>query len=248
MTLQGSTTVVTGAGDGLGRAVATAFADAGATVVIGARDGDAVAATVDALESRLEPGTGTGTGRAAENAGPTAAGVRTDVRDEFDLERLAETASRTGANAGIDVVVPAAGVSHGEPGSTPLHRESYSAFDDHWRVNGRGVFATIRESLAHLNDGARVLVPTESAAREADPGDGSYGASRATAAAVARGFAADTDYVVGCLDVGSAAREDDDGILETVAEAFVRAATETPAAELDGRVVDVAPEEAPDER
>ncbi|MDG5760983.1 SDR family NAD(P)-dependent oxidoreductase [Natronococcus sp. A-GB1] len=216
--------LVTGGTRGIGRAVAGAFADRGATVVVGARDGDAVEETVEALEER----------------GATATGVRTDVRDEFDVERLVETASRTGPEGGIDVVVAAAGVYHGEAGATPTDRESYAAFDDHWRSNGRGVFATIREALPHLNEEARVLVPTGAVAREGKPGYGSYAISKATTEAVARGFAADTDYVVGCLDPGQVAtrlsggsgRDPDD-----VAEMFVWGATDAPADDLDGAVL-----------
>ncbi|ELY56768.1 short-chain dehydrogenase/reductase SDR [Natronococcus amylolyticus DSM 10524] len=218
------TVLVTGGTRGIGRAVADAFADEGATVVVGARDGDAVEETVDTLEER----------------GATAAGVRTDVRDEFDVERLVETASRTGPEGGIDVIVAAAGVYHGEAGATPTDRESYAAFDDHWRSNGRGVFATIREALPHLNEGARVLVPTGAVAREGKQGYGSYAISKATAEAVARGFAADTDSVVGCLDPGQvgtqlsggSGRDPDD-----VAGMFVWGATDAPADDLDGSVL-----------
>ncbi|WP_121741301.1 SDR family NAD(P)-dependent oxidoreductase [Natronorubrum halophilum] len=226
--MTGTTAVVTGGTRGIGRAVAEAFVDNGTTVVIGARDGDAVAETVGALEERLEP------------SRATVAGVRTDVRDEFDLERLLETASRTGDSGGIDLVVPAAGVYHGESGATPTDRDSYSAFDDHWRINARGVFATILESLPHLNDGARVLVPTGSIAREAKPGYGSYAVSKATAEAVARGFAADTAYTVGCLDPGQVATELSGGTgrdPESVAGLFVWAALEAEPDEIDGSVV-----------
>ncbi|WP_394739489.1 SDR family NAD(P)-dependent oxidoreductase [Natronococcus roseus] len=218
------TVLVTGGTRGIGRAVADAFAAEGATVVVGARDGDAVEETVGALEE----------------SGATAAGVRTDVRDEFDVERLVETASRAGSNGGIDVVVAAAGVYHGEAGATPTDRESYAAFDDHWRSNGRGVFATIREALPHLNEGARVLVPTGAVARKGKRGYGSYAISKATAEAVARGFAADTDSVVGCLDPGQvgtqlsggSGRDPDD-----VAGMFVWGATDAPADDLDGSVL-----------
>ncbi|MFA9426248.1 SDR family NAD(P)-dependent oxidoreductase [Natronorubrum sp. A-ect3] len=218
------TVVITGGTRGIGRAVAEAFAEGGATVVVGARDGDAVAETVDTLEA----------------AGGVAAGVRTDVRDELDLERLVETASRAGETGGIDVVVSAAGVYHGQPSATPTDDDSYAAVDDHWQINGRGVFATIRESLPHLNDGARVLVPTGSIARETKPGYGSYAISKATAEAVARGFAADTDYTVGCLDPGQIATELSGGVGRdpaSIAEMFVWAATEADPETIDGAVV-----------
>lgn len=218
------TVVITGGTRGIGRAVAEAFAEGGATVVVGARDGDAVAETVDTLEA----------------AGGVAAGVRTDVRDELDLERLVETASRAGETGGIDVVVAAAGVYHGQPSATPTDDDSYAAVDDHWQINGRGVFATIRESLPHLNDGARVLVPTGSIARETKPGYGSYAISKATAEAVARGFAADTDYTVGCLDPGQIATELSGGVGRdpaSIAEMFVWAATEADPETIDGAVV-----------
>jgi len=219
------TAVVTGGTRGIGRAVADAFAATGATVVVGARDADAVAETVETLEK----------------TGVTGGGVRTDVRDELDVERLLEVASRTGSS-GVDLVVPAAGVYHGHPGETPTHEESYAAFDDHWRTNVRGVFATIREALAHLNDGGRVLVPTGAVARDGKPGTGSYAISKAGAEAVTRGFAADTDAVVGCLDPGLVATDLSGGQgrdPESIAEMFVWAALEADAETIDGEIVDL---------
>jgi len=222
--MDGTTAVVTGGTGGIGRAVTDAFVDAGAAVAIGARDAEAVESVVADLE----------------DAGATATGLRTDVRDEFDVERLMETAARFGPDGGIDVVVAAAGVYHGEAGATPIDEEAYSAFDDSWRTNARGVFTTIREALPHLTDDARVLVPTGTVAREERSGYGSYAVSKAGAEAVVRGFAADTDHVVGCLEPGQVATELTGGTgrdPESVAGLFVWAATDASAADLDGEIV-----------
>jgi 3-oxoacyl-[acyl-carrier protein] reductase len=182
--MDGSTAVVTGASRGVGEAVTRALAEEGATVVCCSRDGEAIEAVVDSITE----------------SGGSAVGMRADVRDEFDVERLMETAARRGG--GIDLVVANAGVYHGETGETPLGEESYTVFDDTLRTNVRGVFSTIRESLGHLNDDARVLVPTGSVAREPKPGIGAYAVSKAGAEAVMRGFAVEDGVAVGCLDLG----------------------------------------------
>ena len=218
--MNGTTVVVTGAADSVGRAVTTRVIDRGATVVLGDRDGDRLDELV------------------ADHDG-SVTGVRTNVRDEFDVERLMETASRFGESGGIDVVVAADAVRHGSVGSTPLDEESYTAFDDHMRTNARGVFATIVEASAHLNADARLLVPTEPAARESTPGSGSYAVSRAAAEAVVRGFAADLPQTVSAVDVGAlgATGEPIERSLDDVASLFVWAATDAEAPSIDGSVV-----------
>lgn len=207
--MEGTTAVVTGAGDGVGERVARAFADEGATVVACANEADAVEETVEAIE----------------RAGGSATGMRADVRDEFDLERLMETAARTGP-AGIDCVVPAATTYHGSRAETPLAGSSYAAFDDTLRTNGRGAFATIREALPHLNADARILVPLDPAAREPEPGLGPYAVASATAEAVVRTFAVERDDArFACIETGG----------DDAAELFVWAA-ELAVDDLDGSV------------
>jgi NAD(P)-dependent dehydrogenase (short-subunit alcohol dehydrogenase family) len=221
--MDGQTAVVTGASRGIGRAVAGALADAGAHVVICARERDAIEAA--AAEIR--------------EAGGEATATRADVRDQFDVERLMEKASQAGG--AIDAVVANAAVYHGETGGTPLSAESYAAFDDHLRTNARGTFATIREALPHLAPEARIVVASGSVAREPYPGYGSYAVSKAAAEAIARGFGADTDHAVGVVDPGQVATDLTGGEGHDpadVAAQFLWALQEAPADDLDGAVLD----------
>ena len=220
-----NTAVVTGGSRGVGAAVARRFAAEGVHVVLCARDADGLDAVAEDIESE----------------GGAVTAMRADVRDEFDIERLMETASRAGETSGIDCVVANAGVYHGAPGETPLAEAAYSTFDDTLRSNARGVFATIREAVPHLTDSARVFVPSGSIARDAKPGFGAYAVSKAAAEAVARQFAAELDQPVGILDLGQVeteltnhmqGRDPDD-----VAPMFWWAATEADAETIDGEVV-----------
>ena len=215
------TAVVTGASRGIGRAIAETFAERGVHVAACARDGDALE-EIDASGASVTP-------------------VRADVRDEFDVERLMETAARAGDSGGVDCVVANAGVYHGSPGATPIEDASYSAFDDTLRTNVRGVFATVREAIPHLNPGARVLVPSGRIARDAMAGYGEYAVSKAGAEAVVRQFAAETEWPVGIIDPGQVeteltgfakGRSPDD-----VAPMFWWAATAADPETLDGNVV-----------
>jgi NAD(P)-dependent dehydrogenase (short-subunit alcohol dehydrogenase family) len=222
--MDGQTAVVTGASRGIGAAVARAFGDAGAHVVGCARSTDALEAVLESIRER----------------GGTATGVRADVRDEWDVEQLMDTAAREGGS--IDIVVANAGVYSGDPGETPLGEESYAAVDSHLRTNVRGVFATVREALPHLAGDGRVLVSSGQVAREAKPGYGSYAVSKAAAEALARGFAADLEQPVCVVDPGVVSTELTGGQGRdpgSVAGQFEWAATEATAAEIDGAVVDL---------
>jgi NAD(P)-dependent dehydrogenase (short-subunit alcohol dehydrogenase family) len=221
--MDGQTAVVTGASRGIGEAVARRFADEGARVVVSARKEDALDEVVAAISE----------------AGGDAISLRADVRDEYDVERLMETAARE-SDGGIDVVVACAGVYHGDPGETPLSDESYAAFDDTLRTNARGVFATVREAVPHLVSDARVLVPSGSVAREEQPGYGSYAASKAAAEALVRGFAVELDATVGVVDPGTVATDLTGGQgrdPEDAADLFRWAAIDAPAEDVDGEIL-----------
>ena len=221
--MDGQTAVVTGASRGIGAAIARRFADAGAHVVLCARDADPLEEVASAIDA----------------AGGEATPVRADVRDEFDVERLMEQAAREGGD--IDCIVANAGVYHGHPGETPLSRESYAAFDDHMRTNARGVFATIREALPHLAPTARVLVSSGVVARDPQPGYGSYAVSKAAAEAVALRFGAGLDQAVGVVDPGQVATDLTGGQgrdPEDAADQFLWAARDADAETVDGAILD----------
>ncbi|MFC4447919.1 SDR family NAD(P)-dependent oxidoreductase [Halorussus aquaticus] len=221
--MDGQTAVVTGASRGIGEAVARRFAADGARVVVCARERDALDETIERIDAD----------------GGEIEGLRADVRDEYDVERLMETAARA-SDGGIDAVVACAGVYHGDPGETPLADDAYSAFDDSFRTNARGVFAAVTEALPHLTDDARVLVPSGNVAREADAGYGSYAVSKAAAEAVVRQFAAEIDQTAGVVDPGVVATDLTGGRGRDPADAadlFLWAATDAPAEAVDGGVV-----------
>jgi NAD(P)-dependent dehydrogenase (short-subunit alcohol dehydrogenase family) len=222
-----ATVVVTGGSRGIGAALVRTFAAGGATVVTCARDEEALSAVAEDADGVGGEG--------------TVRTLRADVRDEYDVELLMEVAARAGDGEGVDLVVANAATIHGTPGEAPLDEESYSAFDDTLRTNVRGVFTTVCEALPHMPADGRVLVPSGSVAREAEPGMGAYAVSKAGAEAVARGFAADCEQAVGVVDPGLVATDLSGGTghdPEDAAELVVWAATELPAEELDGEVVD----------
>jgi len=221
--MDGTTAVVTGASRGIGAAVADLFATEGAHVAICARG-------TDALESVAAD---------IRDAGGSVTARGVDVREESAVGAfLTDVAAEAGP---VDIVVANAGVYHGDPGETPLSEEPYEAFDEHFRTNARGVYATIREAVPHLAGDARVLVPSGSVARDPDPGFGSYAASKAAAEAIARGFAAELDAVLGVVDPGQVTTDLTDGAPgrdpEEVAPMFRWAAVDAPAEDVDGSVV-----------
>src|SRR5881227_3945385 len=77
--MQGRVALVAGASKGIGAATAEAFANAGAAVVLGARNLEALQAVVARIESR----------------GGRAIGVRTDVADVDSMRNLVDQALAT---------------------------------------------------------------------------------------------------------------------------------------------------------
>ena len=126
MRLQDKVAVITGAGRGIGRAIAIAFAKEGAQVALAARN-----------EAELSE-----TGVLVEAAGLKPLIVPTDVTDQAQVEALAD--SVVARYSHIDVMVNNAGIS-GPLG--PLETNDVAAWVDTVNVNLTGTFLCCRAAI-----------------------------------------------------------------------------------------------------
>ncbi|MFE5509088.1 SDR family NAD(P)-dependent oxidoreductase [Streptomyces sp. NPDC056529] len=166
--------LVTGAGSGLGRAVALAFAAEGAKVVAAGR-------TTETLEE---------TAALIGAAGGTAAAVTADVTDAASTRELVRrTVELFG---GLDVAVNNAGVFRGGGHSAAdLPLEDWQALLD---VNVTGVLHALRAEVAHMRahgGGAIVNVSSNLGAHVRIPGVFGYQVSKAAVSALTRAAALD---------------------------------------------------------
>jgi len=129
MRLDLKTALVTGAGSGIGAAIAQRFAQEGARVVAADLDGDAAAAT-------------------AARIGGAALGVQVDVRDEDSVAALVARAQAAGP---LDVLANVAGIgSTTNAVETPI--EVWDAVMD---VNARGTFLCCKHALPQMLERGR---------------------------------------------------------------------------------------------
>ncbi|MEW1903518.1 SDR family oxidoreductase [Streptomyces sp. NPDC086147] len=166
--------LVTGAGSGLGRAVALAFAAEGAKVVAAGR-------TAETLEE---------TAALIGAAGGTAAAVTADVTDAASTRELVRrTVELFG---GLDVAVNNAGVFRGGGHSAAdLPLEDWQALLD---VNVTGVLHALQAEVAHMRahgGGAIVNVSSNLGAHVRIPGVFGYQVSKAAVSALTRAAALD---------------------------------------------------------
>jgi len=133
--LTGKRVLVTGASRGIGKAIALAMAEAGATVALAARTA--------ANETKME----------IEQAGGRAVCYRCDVGDEMQvLKLLGNVVSDLG---NVDVLINNAGVIL----EKPLLQTQMDDFDRLMSVNLRGAFLVGREAIRRMtgNGGGRVI-------------------------------------------------------------------------------------------
>jgi NAD(P)-dependent dehydrogenase (short-subunit alcohol dehydrogenase family) len=120
--------LVTGAGRGLGRALARAFAASGAAVVLAARNAGAVAAAAEDIV----------------RAGGRAVALPCDVRDAVQVGALVDAA--VGACGGIDILVNNAGTFQ----ISAIADTEEAAWDAMLDTNLKGAYLVTRAALPHL--------------------------------------------------------------------------------------------------
>lgn len=183
--LAGKVAVITGAGNGIGRATAIRFAEEGAAVVVADRQEGAGAETV----------------RLVEGVGGRAVFVKVDVTSRLDNDAMAAAAIEH--FGGLHVVVTAAGVPHPDYVSGDIEPDlkrirntavrtparSFTEFDRDelaavMEVNLTGTLLSLQACVAQMLDhdcarGASLITIASIAAKHPDAGGISYGTSKA---------------------------------------------------------------------
>jgi meso-butanediol dehydrogenase/(S,S)-butanediol dehydrogenase/diacetyl reductase len=123
MELDGTTAIVTGGATGIGKAIATAYVEAGADVVIANRSESTGTAVADDLGCRF---------------------VRTDVREYEQVEALVETT--VDEYGGLEVMVNNAGIGS----ETTVERMTLEEWENVIRTDLGGVMHGTKAALPHL--------------------------------------------------------------------------------------------------
>lgn len=138
--LAGQVAVVTGAGRGIGKAIALTLAELGSHTVLCGRSREALEQTAAAIQSN----SGQNSGRSVDRGAEKSSVIECDVTDLDSVESLAERIESTFHR--LDILVNNAGI--GVPGG-PLHQLAPDDWDRVLNTNLRGVYYCIR-SLAPL--------------------------------------------------------------------------------------------------
>jgi NAD(P)-dependent dehydrogenase (short-subunit alcohol dehydrogenase family) len=171
--LQSKTAIITGASRGIGEAIAHAFADAGAAVVLAARKPEALHAVADAITKK----------------GGRAVAVPTHTGKKDDVAKLVQAAVE--AFGKVDVLVNNAATN---PYFGPMLDIDDGAFDKTFEVNVKGAFWLTTEVVKHLqsrNAPGSIVNVASVAGLGSAPMQGVYGMTKAALLSMTRTFAAE---------------------------------------------------------
>ncbi len=174
--------IVTGAGSGIGRSIATHFAANHFIVII--------------AEKNTETGKETET--LIREKGGTARFVDTDVSKVHDIERMVQIAAECGT---IAILINNAGISR----FLPIHEISEDQWDEIVDTNLKGAFFCAREASKYMQDGGAIVNIASTRALMSEPNSEAYAASKGGLVALTHALAASLAYTrirVNCISPG----------------------------------------------
>jgi len=157
MNLKGKVAIVTGAGQGMGRGIATKLAADGAAVYVTDRHADRVEETVRLIREQGYQATG----------GVADVSKVADITAMFDgCEEQLGKVDILVANAGVAPIVPIAHVTE-------------EIFENTYNVNAKGTLFSLKEAGARMNDGGHIVVISSSSVHSPVQGMIVYSSSKA---------------------------------------------------------------------
>jgi len=189
--------IVTGASNGIGRAVATAFSAEGARVVIADIDETAGKELEDMLAAR----------------GASALFVRTDVSDPGSVSAMIAKAANLAGT--IDILINNAGISE----FRPFYELDVSDWERILHTNLRGAFLCSQEAAKRMrnSNGGAIINIASTRALMSEPGSEAYAASKGGLLALTHAMAAslaDDHISVNAISPGGVHTGDADSLRE----------------------------------
>lgn len=139
--LEGKNAIVTGGGSGIGRSIATVFAEFGATVQVIESNQDNLKIVVDEIN----------------NAGNKAEGHICDVSNQQEMQKVID---KIASKSKIDVLVNNAGIAH----VGNLEGTSEADLDRIYNVNVKGVYNGMQACIKHMKTTGGVILNMASVA------------------------------------------------------------------------------------
>ncbi|HEU5395451.1 MAG TPA: SDR family oxidoreductase [Candidatus Methylomirabilis sp.] len=169
MRLDGKAAIVTGAGQGIGRGIALAFAREGA----------------DVLVAEVNPETGARTAAEVQALGRTGLATTTDVTRPDQIEAMVETAARTFGH--LDILVNNAGVLKVQD----LFALGEADWDRTFAVNAKGLFFCLQAAARRMRrqGGGAIVNIASIAGRAGRPIMVDYAATKAAVISITRSAA-----------------------------------------------------------
>lgn len=160
MSINDRVSIVTGAGRGIGKAIAKRFAEEGSIVVLAARSVDEVNNTLKEIKEK----------------GGEGISIKTDISKTNDVNNLVNQVIERFSK--VDILVNNAGVI--KP-IAPIHMVKTDEWEDHIKINIFGTFYCLKAVLPHMisKNYGKIINMSGGGAFNAMPNFSAYGASKA---------------------------------------------------------------------